>query len=196
MVAAERLRPGVERRIRTARRTGRRAARAGCRRRTSADRPRAARRRSISPRPSNGSSYSPVSGSQAMALMVKSRRRAASFGDNDGSPRTANPLWPAPALGLRRGSDDVEAGHLVDGEALADGVDAAECREHLLQPLGVDAVHLEVDVLATGVPCSRSRTQPPTTSARPPASRTSRRSHEFRLPVANRSQASPTVLNP
>ena len=43
-------------------------------------------------RPWNGSTYSSVSGSHEMALMVKSRRRAASSKVIDGSPVTTNPL--------------------------------------------------------------------------------------------------------
>ena len=91
----------VERAARSAPRTGPRAARAGCRRRTCADRRRAARAalevargRRTDPR------TSPVSGSHAIALMVKSRRRAASSTDIAGSPSTAKPLWPRPALRL------------------------------------------------------------------------------------------------
>ena len=45
-----------------------------------------------SARPSNGSTSSPVSGSREIALIVKSRRRAASVMDSSGSPSTMNPL--------------------------------------------------------------------------------------------------------
>ncbi len=41
---------------------------------------------------------------------------------------------------------DVEAGDLVDGEALADGVDGAEPGEQLAEAAGVDPVDLEIDV--------------------------------------------------
>ena len=68
------------------------------------------------------------SGSHAMALMVKSRRRAASSDRGAGSPITSKPLWPRPTFDSRRGQRHVEAGDLVDGEALADGVDRAEAR--------------------------------------------------------------------
>ena len=81
------------------------AARAGCRRRTSPDRRRAAGGGSRSPRPSNGSRYSSVSGSQEIALIVKSRRRAASSIVIDGSPVTSKPRWPRPDFDSRRGSD-------------------------------------------------------------------------------------------
>ena len=37
--------------------------------------------------------------------MVKSRRRAASFGSSAGSPMTSNPLWPRPVFDSRRGSE-------------------------------------------------------------------------------------------
>ena len=63
------------------------------------------RRRSRSPRPSNGSKYSPVSGSHEIALTVKSRRRAASAIDMSGSPVTTKPRWPRPAFESRRGSE-------------------------------------------------------------------------------------------
>ena len=55
-------------------------------------------------RPWNGSKYSSVSGSHEIALTVKSRRRAASSIDIDGSPSTTKPLCPRPALDSRRGS--------------------------------------------------------------------------------------------
>ena len=51
---------------------------------------------SMSARPLNGSMYSPVSGSQAIALIVKSRRRAASSNGRFGSPTTSNPRCPRP----------------------------------------------------------------------------------------------------
>ena len=82
-----------------------RAARAGCRRRRSADRRRAAGAARDRARPSNGSKYSPVSGSQEIALTVKSRRRAASAIDMSGSPVTTKPRWPRPAFESRRGSE-------------------------------------------------------------------------------------------
>ena len=56
-------------------------------------------------RPSNGSRYSSVSGSQAIALIVKSRRRAASSNGRSGSPVTVKPAWPRPVFDSRRGSD-------------------------------------------------------------------------------------------
>ena len=54
-------------------------------------------------RPSKGSRYSSVSGSQPIALIVKSRRRAASSNGIDGSPSTVKPLWPRPVFDSRRG---------------------------------------------------------------------------------------------
>ena len=42
---------------------------------------------------------------------------------------------------------DVDAGNLVDGEALADGVDRAELRQQLAQCRRGEAVDLEIDVL-------------------------------------------------
>ena len=81
--------------------------------------------RSRSARPSNGSSYSPVSGSQAIALMVKSRRRAASSIDIAGSPCDLEALVAAPLLRLAAGQRDVDVASrpgddLVDRKALAD----------------------------------------------------------------------------
>ena len=105
-------------------------------------------RRSRSPRPSNGSSYSPVSGSQAMALigevapprgLSQRQRRIA---------RHREAAMPAAGLRLAPRQRHVEAGHLVDGEALADGVDAAEAPAgSSFSAIGVDAEDLDVDVL-------------------------------------------------
>ena len=105
------------------------------------------RRRSRSPRPPKGSMYSLSRGSQAMALMVKSRRRAASSTGIQGSPVTTKPRWPRPCFDSVRGRGDVDPAHLVDGEALADGVDGADLAEQRAEPVGLDAVDLEVDVL-------------------------------------------------
>ena len=91
-------------RTRTARQTARRAAHAGCRRANVVGSTARSSRRSRSARPSKGSSYVSVSGSHAMALMVKSRRRAASATDIEGSPWTSKPLWPRPRFDSRRGS--------------------------------------------------------------------------------------------
>ena len=66
---------------------------------------RRSRRASRSARPPQGSRYAPVSGSNEIALIVKSRRRAASSTDMAGSPSTTNPRWPRPTLDSRRGRD-------------------------------------------------------------------------------------------
>ena len=50
-------------------------------------------------------SISSRSGSQAMALMVKSRRRGPPRIDMYGSPTTSKPLWPRPVFDSRRGSE-------------------------------------------------------------------------------------------
>ncbi len=76
------------------------------------------------------------------------------------------PLVAAPDLRLAAGQRHVEAADLVDGEALADGVDRAELGEQRLElaadagrrPRGRDPWRSR--------PSSRSRTQPPTISAR------------------------------
>ena len=60
--------------------------------------------------------------------MVKSRRRAASAIGRSGSPVTSNAAVAASGPRLAPRQRDVDAGNLVDGEALADGVDAAEPR--------------------------------------------------------------------
>ena len=73
--------------------------------------------------------YSSVSGSQAIALMVKSRRRAASRTDIVGSPATANPCGRGPIFDSRRGSATSIPADLVHGKALADRFDAAEGRQ-------------------------------------------------------------------
>ena len=108
--------------------------------------------------------------------MVKSRRRAASSIDIDGSPWTSNPLCPRPALRLAARQRDVDArlaraDHLVNGKALADGLDAAEgASSGRSSPCGMPKISRSRSF--DGWPSSRSRTQPPTISARPPASRT------------------------
>ncbi len=156
-------------------------------------------RRARSPRPSKGSSYSPVSGSHEMALMVKSRRRAASSIDIDGSPRTSNPLWPASALRFAAGERHVDVadglvGHsqFVDRKAGTDGFHATELRRAAtadrssampktsksmskrswLWALGSRLWALGSRLWVCCCARSESRTKPPTTSARPPASRT------------------------
>ena len=93
-------------RIRTARRTEPRAARAGCRPRTSRDRRRGARGAAMIARGRRTDrGIRPVSGSHAIALIVKSRRRAASSTVMPGSPDTSNPRWPRPDFDSRRGSE-------------------------------------------------------------------------------------------
>ena len=103
--AAELAASPARARTRSAPRTGSRAARAGCRRRTSRGSTARSSRRVEIARPSNGSRYSPVSGSQEIALIVKSRRRAASSSDSRGSPDDGEPAWPRPVFDSRRGSE-------------------------------------------------------------------------------------------
>ena len=106
MRAADLFRVRHPSRARSARRTECRGARAGCRLRRSADRRRAARgaRADRAGRRTDRDTSS-VSGSQAIALTVKSRRRAASSGAMSGSPLTSNARWPRPIFDSRRGSD-------------------------------------------------------------------------------------------
>ena len=126
IASQQRARLRRPRSARIARRTAARAARAGCRRRTSADRRRAAGGARDRRRPSNGSTISPVSGSREIALIVKSRRRAASSTRASGSPCDRESLVAAAGLRLAARQRHVEAADLVDREALADRVDAAE----------------------------------------------------------------------
>ena len=88
-------------------------------------------------------------------------------------------LVAAPLLRLAPGKGDVDhdavgADDLVDREALTDRLHAPERREQPRQRLAGDPEHLHVDVFrlrsSSGRwrPRNRSRTQPPTTSARPP----------------------------
>ena len=80
----------------------------------------------------------------------------------------------ASGLRLAPRQRDVEPGHLVDGEALADGVDAAERAQRSLSARAASTPKTSTSMSLEGCPISRSRTQPPTISARPPASRTAR----------------------
>ena len=92
------------------------------------DRAQHARARADRARPSNGSRYSPVSGSQAIALTVKSRRRAASVERHDRIAGDLEAAVAAAGLRLAARQRDVDVGDLVDGEALADGVDRCRTR--------------------------------------------------------------------
>ena len=94
------------------------------------------------------------------------------------------------AAGLRVAARqrDVDVADLVDLEAFADRFDASEGFEHRAQAIAGDAEDFEVHVRrARPAEQQRSRTQPPTTRARPPASRTARRS---RSPVPGRAHRS------
>ena len=107
-------------------RTEARAARAGCRRETCADRRPGAR---VAPDRCGRRTdlrSSPVSGSQEIALMVKSRRRAASSRLIDGSPVTAKPLVAAAGLRFAARQRDVDVAGLEHLKALADRFDAAQ----------------------------------------------------------------------
>ena len=82
-----------------------------------------------------------------MALIVKSRRRAASSIDRVGIAFDGEALVAAADLRLAARQRHVDRADLVDGEALADGVDAAEGVEERAQPIGAEAEHLEIEVL-------------------------------------------------
>ena len=126
---AQRRRAGIERELEPRGELDARAARAGCRRRTSrASTARSSRPLEISAAVERIDVLVRSSGSQAMALIVKSRRRAASAGDSVGIALDGEALVSAAGLRLAPRQRDVETGDLVDGEALADGIDAAEPR--------------------------------------------------------------------
>ena len=90
---------------------------------------------------------SPVSGSREIALMVKSRRRAASSYDRSGIALDREAFMAASGLRLTAGQRDVEAAHLVDRKALADEVDAPERLEEAAKVRGADAEDLEIEIL-------------------------------------------------
>ena len=95
-----------------------------------------------------GRRYSPVSGSNEIALIVKSRRRAASSTLIAGSPADDEAAMTAPGLRLAARQRHVDVAALVDLEALADGFDAAErFEQRCAARCGIDAEHLDVDVL-------------------------------------------------
>src|SRR6185436_5883268 len=126
----------------------------------------------MSPRPSNGSRYSSVSGSQRMAFTRKSRRRAASSTDIDGSPAIAKPLWPRPDLDSRRGSDTSTSPILKTWKlSPTSSTRPWDSSSDFNRSAGIPKTSRSMS-LTTLFPGSirRSRTQPPTTSARPPAS--------------------------
>ena len=130
-------------------------------------------RRSMSPRPSKGSRYSSVSGSHAMALIVKSRRRAASVERHRGIARDyrsrggRGPTSTRVAAARRRCRPTCRPGSSrrrfrrgrCDSSSAAQAIGRRRRRPRCRRP-------------STSRPISRSRTQPPTISARPPASRT------------------------
>ena len=136
---------------------------------TCRDRRRAARVARDRARPSNGSRYSSVSGSHEMALTVKSRRRAAS---SIGHRRIAGDREAAVAaarLRLAPRQRDVDVADLVDLKALADRFDAAEWLRAAPAARSAGSPNTSRSMSFDSRPSSRSRTQPPTISARPPA---------------------------
>ena len=132
---------------RSAPRTAARAARAGCRRRT------CARSTTRSTRPFE-------IGAAAMRVEIfigeripgdgVDREVAAARRFLDRKVRIAGHLeaaMPASDLRFAPRQRDVEVRDLVDGEALADGVDGAERGEHVLEPIRGEAEDLEIDIL-------------------------------------------------
>ena len=112
-----------------------------------------------------------MSGSHPIALMVKSRRRAASSKRHRRIAFDGESFVSAPGLRFAPRQRDVDIAELVDRKCLADGLDAAERAQQGEQRLLRNAEHLDVEILRRRFR-RRSRTNPPTHSARPPASRT------------------------
>ena len=128
-----------------------------------ADRRRAAARARDRARPSNGSKYSPVSGSHEIALTVKSRRRAASSIDIVGIAVDVEALVAAAGLRFAARQRDVDRRRACRPGSSRRPLRRGRTRSSsAAQPRRRDAEHLEVDVLRRRAPSSRSRTQPPT----------------------------------
>ena len=160
------------RRARTVRRTAVPAARGGCHRQTSSGSTTRRRRASRSVRPPTGSSISSVRGSHRIALTVKSRRRADSVHRHRRIALDDESLVPAAALRFAPWQRHVNRAQLVDREALTHGIDPAETAEERgRSSWGIPNTSRSrsFDVR----PSRRSRTKPPTTSARPPRCATS-----------------------
>ena len=169
---AQLARVRVERRTRSARRTERRAARAGCRRQTSRGRRRAGCGVAGRPGRRTDRDTRPVSGSQPIALI---REVAPPRGFFEGHVRIARDLEPAmSASGLRFAARqrDVDVAGLVDLKALADGFDAAQPLEQRAHAVGGQAEHLEIDV----------RRSPGPSAGRGPSRRRSARGRRPREP--------------
>ena len=164
----------VDRRTRSARRTGPRAARAGCRRRTSAaSTARSTRRCDVAAAVERidvlAGQRIPgdrVDGEVAPPRRLLDRQRRIA-GDGES-------LVPAAGLRLAPRQRHVDVADLVDGEALADGVDRPERSQHALQRVRRRRRRPRRRCPSTDAPSADRATQPPTTSARPPASRTAR----------------------
>ena len=111
----------------------------------------------------------PRTGSNITALIVKSRRRAASSTRQVRIADHRDPAMSGARLGIAARQRDVhravrslEAAHLEDGEGLADRVHAADAGEGLLELREGKAEDLDVEVLGARRPRSASRTAPPT----------------------------------
>ena len=105
-----------------------------------------------------------------MALMVKSRRRAASSTVIDGIAGHVEAAVTAPGLRLAARQRDVDVAELVDLEALADGLDAAERFEQRAEAIGGEAEDLDVDVLGRrGRAAGRGPSRRRSARGRPPS---------------------------
>ena len=98
-------------------------------------------------RPPNGSRYSPVSGSKSIALIVKSRRRAASSTVMSGSPSTAKPRWPRPVFESRRGSETSMPPTLKTVKLSPTVLTGPNRASSVAERIRGDAEHLDVGVL-------------------------------------------------
>ena len=85
--------------------------------------------------------YSSSRGSQAIALTVKSRRRAACPIGSAGSPVTVKPRWPLPVFDSVRGRETSSRPTLNTVKLAPDRVDAPEAIEQRAQAVRREAVH-------------------------------------------------------
>ena len=132
-------------------------------------------RRSRSRRPWWGSSTSPERGSRPMLLTVRSRRRAASAKSSPGSGATSKPRCPGPRLLSRRGREKSTS---IPPTRNTPKARPTACT--LPKPArsassrATSRPNTSTSTSFERTPRRRSRTQPPTTTARPPAPRTVR----------------------
>ena len=128
----------------------------------------------MSARPLYGSIISPVAGFQEIALMVKSRRSAASFGVMVGSACTSKSWWRAPVRFSRRGTETSmgKSFSLVTPKA-APTLMIPNLLRRAFSISRVPIPKTSISKSFIGRPNRASRTQPPTINGVPPAFRKS-----------------------